>query len=82
MQGKTTFIIAHKFSTIAQADKILLLENGRLAASGAHEELPRTNPGYRELYELRFGRQLECQGLSLRPLSFKLWIRPTQKLKT
>jgi len=63
VQGKTTFIIAHKFSTIAQADKILLLENGRLAASGAHEELPRTNPGYRELYELRFGRQLECQGL-------------------
>ena len=82
MQGKTTFIIAHKFSTIAQADKILLLENGRLAASGAHEELPRTNPGYRELYELRFGRQLECKGLSLRPLSFELWIRPTQKLKT
>jgi len=82
VQGKTTFIIAHKFSTIAQADKILLLENGRLAASGAHEELPRTNPGYRELYELRFGRQLECQGLSLRPLSFELWIRPTQKLKT
>ena len=82
MQGKTTFIIAHKFSTIAQADKILLLENGRLAASGAHEELPRTNPGYRELYDLRFGRQLECQGLSLRPLSFELWIRPTQKLKT
>jgi len=82
VQGKTTFIIAHKFSTIAQADKILLLENGRLAASGAHEELPRTNPGYREFYELRFGRQLECQGLSLRPLSFELWIRPTQKLKT
>ena len=82
MQGKTTFIIAHKFSTIAQADKILLLENGRLAASGAHEELPRTNPGYRELYELRFGRRLECQGLSLRPLSSELWIRPTQKLKT
>src|SRR5207247_1788903 len=29
----------------------------------------------------RFGRRLECQGLSLRPLSFELWIRPTQKLK-
>ena len=56
-RGKTTFIIAHKFSTIAGADKILLLEEGQIAHQGAHEELLRTSPPYRELYELQFGRQ-------------------------
>jgi ATP-binding cassette subfamily B protein len=56
-RGKTTFIIAHKFSTIAGADKILLLEKGRLAHQGAHDELMRASPPYRELYELQFGPQ-------------------------
>jgi ATP-binding cassette subfamily B protein len=56
--GKTTFIIAHKFSTITHADKILMLEAGKPAAYGTHEALMRTSQGYRELYELQFGRQL------------------------
>jgi ATP-binding cassette, subfamily B, bacterial len=56
--GKTTFIIAHKFSTITHADKILMLEAGKPAAYGTHEALMRTSTGYRELYELQFGRQL------------------------
>jgi ATP-binding cassette subfamily B protein len=56
-RGKTTFIIAHKFSTIAHADKILMLEAGKPAAYGTHEALMRTSRGYRELYELQFGRQ-------------------------
>lgn len=56
-RGKTTFIIAHKFSTIANADKILLLEEGQLAHFGSHEQLWRSSPQYRELYELQFGRQ-------------------------
>ncbi|MDZ7291889.1 MAG: ABC transporter ATP-binding protein/permease [candidate division KSB1 bacterium] len=58
-RGKTTFMIAHKFSTIASADKILVLEEGRLAGFGAHDDLMRTSRPYRELYELQFGRQLE-----------------------
>jgi ATP-binding cassette subfamily B protein len=58
-RGKTTFIIAHKFSTITHADKILMLEAGKPAAYGTHEALLRTSQGYRELYELQYGRQLE-----------------------
>ncbi|MGH7600842.1 MAG: ABC transporter ATP-binding protein [bacterium] len=54
-RGKTTFIIAHKFSTIAAAEKNLLLEDGQLAHYGAHEQLLRESPQYRELYELQFG---------------------------
>lgn len=58
-RGKTTFIIAHKFSTIAAAEKILLLEDGEVAHYGSHEQLLRESPQYRELYELQFGRQKE-----------------------
>lgn len=53
MKGKTVFIIAHKFSTIANADKILVLEKGRSAAFGTPQELMRTSSVYRELYELQ-----------------------------
>jgi ATP-binding cassette, subfamily B, bacterial len=58
VRGKTTFIIAHKFSTITHADKILLLDAGKLAAYGTHETLMKTSEGYRELYELQCSRQL------------------------
>jgi ATP-binding cassette subfamily B protein len=55
-RGKTTFIIAHKFSTIANAGKIFLLEDGRLAHQGTHEQLLQESKQYCELYELQFGR--------------------------
>ena len=48
--GRTTFIIAHRFSTIRMADRILVLEKGRVVAGGAHEELMASSPLYRELY--------------------------------
>jgi len=54
-KGRTTFIIAHKFSTIARADKILVLEEGRIAGFGTHDELMGASREYRELYELQFG---------------------------
>ena len=56
-RGRTTFIIAHKFSTILNADKILLLEDGQLAHQGTHEQLLRQSPQYRALYELQYGWQ-------------------------
>jgi ATP-binding cassette subfamily B protein len=59
-RGKTAFIIAHKFSTLAHADKILVLEEGKLAACGTHEELVRTNRVYYELYELQLGQMPEA----------------------
>ena len=51
MKGRTTIIIAHRLSTIALADELVVLEHGRLAARGTHEELIGSSPVYREIYE-------------------------------
>lgn len=53
MKGKTTFIIAHRFSTITRADLILMIEEGRIAEQGTHEQLLATSDRYRQLYELQ-----------------------------
>ncbi|RMD98634.1 MAG: ABC transporter ATP-binding protein [Calditrichaeota bacterium] len=60
-QNKTTFIIAHKFSTVANADVILLLEEGELAHMGTHEELMKQSKEYRELYKAQFSWQQELK---------------------
>ncbi|MGH3000714.1 MAG: ABC transporter ATP-binding protein, partial [Gaiellaceae bacterium] len=51
MEGRTTLIIAHRLSTIALADEIVVLADGRIAARGTHDELVKTSPVYREIYE-------------------------------
>jgi ABC-type multidrug transport system fused ATPase/permease subunit len=51
MDGRTTFVIAHRLSTIALADEIVVLEGGRIAARGTHEELLESSDLYRELAE-------------------------------
>jgi ABC-type multidrug transport system fused ATPase/permease subunit len=51
MQGRTTLIIAHRLSTIALADELVVLDRGRIAARGTHEELLATSPVYREIYD-------------------------------
>jgi ABC-type multidrug transport system fused ATPase/permease subunit len=51
MKGRTTLIIAHRLSTIALADEIVVLDKGRIAARGTHEELLETSPVYRDIYE-------------------------------
>ncbi|HEX5582154.1 ABC transporter ATP-binding protein [Gaiella sp.] len=51
MRGRTTLIIAHRLSTIALADEIVVLDSGRIAARGTHEELLDESPVYREIYE-------------------------------
>ena len=54
MIGRTSFIIAHRFSTIKEADKILVLDNGKIVEQGSHDELMRiTNGVYKEMYELQ-----------------------------
>ena len=48
-RGRTTIVIAHRLSTIALADEVIVLDGGRVAARGSHEELERTSPVYREI---------------------------------
>ena len=49
MEGRTTIVIAHRLSTIRLADRVVLLEDGRVAASGTHTELMTTEPRYAEV---------------------------------
>jgi len=51
MQGRTTFIIAHRLSTVRQADLILMLEKGSIAARGTHFELLSRSEKYAEIYQ-------------------------------
>ncbi len=51
MEGRTTLIVAHRLSTIALADEIVVLEEGRVVARGTHDALVGENEVYREIYE-------------------------------
>ncbi len=56
MKGKTTFIIAHRLSTVRKADNILVFKSGQITESGTHDELVKKEGGeYRRLYELQIG---------------------------
>jgi len=53
MKGKTSLIIAHKFSTIKKCDKIILIDKGKIIAQGTHEELINSNSSYKNMNELQ-----------------------------
>jgi len=50
MKGRTSLVIAHRLSTIESADKILVLDHGRIVEQGAHKSLIRKNGVYAELH--------------------------------
>ena len=57
LKGATTVIIAQKISSVVKADKILVLDEGRLIGEGTHSELVATNAVYREIYETQKGKE-------------------------
>jgi len=57
MVGRTTFVIAHRLSTVRRADLILVMDGGRIVERGAHEQLLALNGLYREIYELQLRDQ-------------------------
>jgi len=54
MKNRTVFVIAHRLSTVRQADRIVVLEDGKIEAVGRHEELLETDGLYKKLYDMQF----------------------------
>jgi ATP-binding cassette, subfamily B, bacterial len=55
MQNRTTIIIAHRLATVLKADRIVVMNHGRIVASGSHQQLLQSSPLYARLAELQFG---------------------------
>ncbi len=55
MENRTTIIIAHRLATVLKADRIVVIEDGHIVATGTHEQLLTTSPLYARLAELQFG---------------------------
>jgi ATP-binding cassette subfamily B protein len=62
MQNRTSFVIAQRISTVLKADKILVLDDGRIAAEGRHSELLASSPIYREIYDSQLGNGATANG--------------------
>jgi ATP-binding cassette subfamily B protein len=55
MQNRTSLVVAQRISTVLKADKIIVLEKGRIVAQGTHREMMQTSPIYREIYDSQLG---------------------------
>jgi len=63
MQGRTAIVIAHRLSTIRRANRIAVIEDGRITAIGPHEELLTISPTYQRLHSLQFRDQAEADAV-------------------
>ncbi len=61
MKGRTSFVVAHRLSTIRRANRIILIEEGKIAEQGTHAELLRMRGHYYRLYTQQFRRELEVK---------------------
>ena len=61
MQGRTSFVIAHRLSTVRKANRIVVIENGKIAEQGTHTELLKLGGHYYRLYTQQFRHELEAQ---------------------
>jgi ATP-binding cassette, subfamily B, multidrug efflux pump len=59
MEGRTTVIISHRVSSVKMCDKILVLEKGRVAEYGTHEQLIAANKHYKEMYEMQLAEEVQ-----------------------
>lgn len=59
MKDRTSIVIAHRLSTVQKADKIVVLQKGKITETGTHEELIKQNGTYKKLYELQFVEENE-----------------------
>ena len=61
MKGKTTFIIAHRITSIQDADRIIILDKGKIVESGTHDELLRQNGFYRKIFDIQVSIEEEIE---------------------
>ena len=58
MEGKTSFVIAHRLTTIKNADIILVMQHGKIVERGKHDELLKLNGEYAKLYNSQFSEEM------------------------
>ena len=61
MRSHTSFVVAQRISTVLKADKIIVIDNGRIAAEGTHKELMQSSPIYQEIYDSQLGDGLHLE---------------------
>lgn len=64
-KGRTTIVVAHRLSTVRNANEIIVISNGEIKEKGTHEELIKLNGAYKTLYELQFRDQSKEENAKL-----------------